>query len=642
MARMDEMNSVSEGSLPRKAVLLAAGFGSRMRPLTWSCPKPLVPIWGVPLAEHLLRMLRRWGVEEVCINLHQGAGTLRDAVSRMHAIPKISFSEEREILGTGGALRPMRSWLGNEPFWMLNADIAVDLEPEQFIDALNNPDVIAALWVTPDTGPRTVDIDAGRIRCFRSRDAGSPGTATFCGLQLLRPEIVDFLPESPFCSIVEAYEAALLAGRSVIGVAPEDAYWQDAGTLERCLSLHEEVRDAASQGKPGGSLYVAKSDASAGEDGFVSLGRGVVLGEDVELLRCIIGDGVVVEARSRVTDAIVAPGCRLSGEVEGLVAPASAVREPWLEGVLSVLALGVDDATVQGLGARGSDREFWRVVSGCNSAIVVRRGDKRAENARYAGHSELLARAGVAVPEVLAELCGGVLLMRDLGSCSLERLMKSSPVRGLRLYRDAICNLVRVQREGTALVVAEGVELEPAFGESLYRWEHDLFVEHFIGQLGWDGADVGALYTELGEISGGLSGCSPVLLHRDLQSSNILVSEERCWLIDFQGMRMGPAAYDVASLLCDPYVMLNAPQRAELMEFYHNEGGIELGEDLPRAAVQRLCQALGAFGRLSQIAGMSRYAGYIPPAGEMLEEMLAELGGSPMLRRAARCAREFA
>ena len=133
----------------RKAIVLAAGFGTRLRPLTLSRPKPLLPVMGEPMLARILDMLVSWGVEDITVNAHYLADQIEDFVKEYQGDAakgvKISVSREDEILGTGGALRPLKSWIGDEPFWLVNGDIVVeDLDPEPIEEAFEQSGRFAA------------------------------------------------------------------------------------------------------------------------------------------------------------------------------------------------------------------------------------------------------------------------------------------------------------------------------------------------------------------------------------------------------------------------------------------------------------------------------------------------------------------
>jgi len=163
--------------------------------------------------------------------------------------------------------------------------------------------------------------------------------------------------------------------------------------------------------------------------------------------------------------------------------------------------------------------------------------------------------------------------------------------------------------------------LEPAFDASLYGWERRLFEEQLlVGRYGYEALpeDVAK---ELEKVAERLAAAKQVVVHRDFQSSNILFRGTRFVFIDFQGMRYGSAAYDLASLLYDPYVKLTPELRTRLAAHYgrlcpeHSEA-VDLFFE---GAVQRLVQALGAYGRLAGL-GLSGFVQHILPALENLLE----------------------
>ena len=138
---------------------------------------------------------------------------------------------------------------------------------------------------------------------------------------------------------------------------------------------------------------------------------------------------------------------------------------------------------------------------------------------------------------------------------------------------------------------------------------------------------------ELAQVAGRLERAPRVLVHRDLQSSNVLIYRGAPHLIDFQGMRLGAAAYDLASLLCDPYSDLSSSVQQHLLAFYtRNGGGADLSDVFWWAAVQRLAQALGAFARLSTQSDMAHFADHIPATLRQMRRALDHLPGFPALR----------
>jgi len=136
----------------------------------------------------------------------------------------------------------------------------------------------------------------------------------------------------------------------------------------------------------------------------------------------------------------------------------------------------------------------------------------------------------------------------------------------------------------------------------------------------------------LREIPRHLASLSRVLVHRDFQSQNIIIQNGHANLIDFQGMRPGLAEYDLASLLYDPYVHLSEAERAELITYYRDgrdKRGVRCSEDfdskLRLCAMQRLMQALGAYGFLGLVKGNKNFLQYIPRAVRSLRDTVAKI-----------------
>ena len=603
---------------PRKAVVLAAGLGTRMRPLTTALPKPLLPFWGRPLLLRTLDALRRWGVREVLINLHHQPEVLRAAVDA--AAPRglsIAYSHEPVILGTGGALVRARAFV-DEPFWMVNADIAFDLNPAPLLARHARGRPLATWWLHGARGPRTVEMDRGLIRAFRSARPGTPGTYTFCGLQLIEPRILDYLPrEEAFATIVAAYEAGQRAGERIGGVEVPDAFWADLGTPAQYLQAHAEARPR-------------------GRGPWRALGRGVRIAAGASVEDSVVWDGARIARGAAVRDAIIGRDTRVAGAVTGIALRAADALEP-VERALLQRAGWPDGAVALPLGARGSARSFTRLVDGPRRAILVHYDPARHENTLYAGHARFLARQGVPVPRVLADDPRGcVTLLEDLGDDAILGAWRTAaPAAQEAGYRRVLDAVLRLHGPATRAARRQRIELGPAFRPRLYRWEREYFAEHMLQKrLGLGAAPVAAVLRELRGIGRQLLHAPLVLVHRDLQSSNVILRGGRPHFIDFQGMRWGPAAYDLASLLADPYMELPEPVQLALLDYYAERAG---GGDALRAlfwpaVVQRLAQALGAFARLGANRDTASFAQHIGPAWRMMARALGHLRGRPALR----------
>jgi NDP-sugar pyrophosphorylase family protein/aminoglycoside/choline kinase family phosphotransferase len=612
--------------VPEKALVLAAGLGKRLRPLTLARPKPLLPLWGVPLLGRVLDMLEAWGVKEVAVNLHWKPELIQEYLAGCASGLGVRFSHEPEILGTGGALRPLRSFFEDGSFWVVNSDIAAALDPVPLLSSFRSGGGLAAAWLEPKKGPRTVEADRkGRITCFRSPTPGVPGTYTFCGVQLVTPRIFEFLPDKKVFSIIEVYERAMEQGIFVDGVVLPGSYWDDAGTPEAYLRVHKET---AAAGLFQESFVISnRGGKQARSRKFAFVADSAKVAPDAVIEDSVILNGTRIMSGS-VLNNCIATGGTLSGRLKGVICMAATeCGVPEVAEAVAAMGWKPQSTAAVALGERGSDRAFWRVYDGASSAIVIKYSNQRPENRLYAGHARFLAEAGVPVPEVLADLPQrGCMALEDCGDDSLAGRMRARPSQASRWYVPAIRALAQMHGEGTRRAVKSGLELEAPFDAKLYAWEHGLFEEQILKRrFGYDSmpADV---RRELGKAAGRLDRAVQVLVHRDFQSSNILFKGRRLFLIDFQGMRMGAAAYDLASLLYDPYVKLTNELREWLVEEYAKcLPATEADSLVHTGAVQRLVQALGAFGRLDSV-GQSGFTRFIMPALENLLDA-ADQGG---------------
>ena len=286
----------------------------------------------------------------------------------------------------------------------------------------------------------------------------------------------------------------------------------------------------------------------------------------------------------------------------------------------------------------GSDRWFYRLrVGGTRALIVMHYGTARAENRLYVPAARFLAEIGIRVPRILAhddlERC---VWLEDLGDRDLWS-HRHDPWPELEpLYLDALEQAFRLHTRAHRELDEGTVPLNPPFDTDLYRWEQHYFFEHCIdGHFGipereWIALRDGAL---LGEIRERLAGLPRALIHRDFQSQNLMVANGRVFVIDFQGLRFGLPQYDLASLLFDPYAPPSPDRRARLLGLYREwwlDAGLDgdgFEEVFRLCALQRLMQALGAYGFLGHVRGRTWFLAHIPAARALLREVAGGLAG---------------
>lgn len=227
-----------------KAMVLAAGLGTRLRPLTLDRPKPLVAVHGRPLIAYNLLLLRRYGVTEVIINLHHHGEALRAALGDGAAFGvRILYSPEDPLLDTGGAIKNAAPLLGDDDFLVLNGDTIIDLPLDTLIAAHRAHGAAATLVLRTDPeqaryGLVEID-DTRRIRRFLGRPSAVPVPLTaymFAGVHVLSRRVFDYMPEVRTFSITRhTYPAMLEAGEQLYGL-PFAGFWRvidTAADLER-------------------------------------------------------------------------------------------------------------------------------------------------------------------------------------------------------------------------------------------------------------------------------------------------------------------------------------------------------------------------------------------------------------------------
>jgi aminoglycoside/choline kinase family phosphotransferase len=299
----------------------------------------------------------------------------------------------------------------------------------------------------------------------------------------------------------------------------------------------------------------------------------------------------------------------------------------------------------------GSDRRFYRVqcdgigippmgrashgleAHATQSLILVKYNLERAENRHYVRIAEFLTEHGIAVPKIyFHDPEEGLIWIEDLGETDLFSFREDTwLVRGA-LYRSALDEIAKLHELPQSEWSELDGEMPPEFNAALYRWEQNYFFENCLGRIfGFDETKQHQLASlpELGEIAQRLAELPRVLVHRDFQSQNIILRAGRAYLIDFQGMRPGLAEYDLASLLFDPYVCLSASEREDLCSYYIERrelgAAAELRKTLRLCAMQRLMQALGAYGFLGLVKGHRHFLRHVPAALDSLRKVVAEI-----------------
>lgn len=225
-----------------KAMILAAGLGRRMRPLTDHTPKPLLSVAGKPLLQYHLEALQRAGIGEVVINLAYLGEQIRDFVGNGEAFGlKVHYSEEPEPLETGGALLQALPLLGEAPFLLVNGDVWTDYPLAQLTEPPLPDAIDGRLLLVPNPRFHTQG-DFGLTNEQRLSLTDEAPRYTFSGISLLRPGLIADYPEKRrIFPLLEALQTAIKAGR--LEGRLHDGAWSDVGTPERLTLLRKTLGD---------------------------------------------------------------------------------------------------------------------------------------------------------------------------------------------------------------------------------------------------------------------------------------------------------------------------------------------------------------------------------------------------------------
>jgi NDP-sugar pyrophosphorylase family protein len=312
-----------------KGFILAAGFGTRLRPITHTIPKPIVPLCNRPLIGWAVDSFLAAGVRELIVNLHHLPGPIEEYLLREYAgRAEFFFSREEEILGTGGGIRRVRPQLaGEEEFLLVNGDTVQFPRWDALRAARLEHDALAALTLRhPPEGDKFTPVyfEDGLVTGFGS---GRGEAMMFAGSHVISTRVFEVLPEQAFSGIVEhAYIPSLTAGRERLAGVVDDGLWFDIGTPQRYLAASQALLAAMVRGElpaTAGSRIVGDSllhesargaavrstaGARSAIDGDVRdsiLFDDVRVGAGVVVERCIVSHGVELMSGEYRDDVIV-------------------------------------------------------------------------------------------------------------------------------------------------------------------------------------------------------------------------------------------------------------------------------------------------------------------------------------------------
>lgn len=531
-------------------MILAAGYGTRLAPITDHVPKPLLPVGGQALIDRIVAVLDRAGAGPIAVNTHHLGQQVADHILARPDAGRFTLFPEAEILGTGGALDGARVFLAeSDSFLLHNGDVLCDADLAALWDEHERTGALATLLLVDWPQVNSVEVDAGGsiVRIAGRPETAQPGSRalTFSGVGVYSRRLLDPIGPGFSSLITPLVEAVAAEPGSVRAWIPERARWSDLGTLPRWL---------AAQPDP-------------------------------------------------------------------LPEPANGA-----------------ELRLERIAGHGSPRRFWRLAAADWSAVAMQSPPEDEEFERQIAIGAWLQDQGFGPPAVLSvDEPERTLLLEDLGTRRLFEIATQEPDQALGVAQAALDWNLRLQARTGSAVAACPLATDRVLDRAMLRWETDYFRERcLIGHCGLSANETEALTPDFERLADCVQAQPQVLIHRDFQSQNLHWDGARIRPVDFQGMRTGPLGYDAASLIFDPYVDLGRKVRTELLERFADlaEGVHHLPSGQVRAMVlaaglQRLMQALGAYGFLGHVRGRPGFLAHVPAGLARLREVVARAAAEP-------------
>ncbi len=284
-----------------KAMILAAGLGTRLRPLTSEKPKPLVPIGNIPIINLLIHYLKRHGIDEVIVNAHHYYQQLIDHLDGGKPFGiHIEGRVEPEILGTGGGIKNTEDFWNADPFIIINSDILTDIDLSRALEEHQRNKNLVTLVLHDYKAFNQILIDE-RLNILEIAPKKNPGRLAFTGIHIIEPEILNHIPKGKFSNIIDCYRDLIRSGKSVRAHLSHGHYWRDIGTVESYMLANKEALiDNPFHIGPGSQIH-----GSARIEDWAVMGENTRLEENVEIRRSILWNNVTIKKGTRIIDSIV-------------------------------------------------------------------------------------------------------------------------------------------------------------------------------------------------------------------------------------------------------------------------------------------------------------------------------------------------
>jgi NDP-sugar pyrophosphorylase family protein len=301
-----------------RAIVLSAGYGTRLWPLTEDRTKPAIPILGKPLVGYVAEYLAGYGIDEIVVNLHHRPESVRRALGDGSAFGvKLHYVEEPVILGTSGALDNTREFFDRETFVVVNGKIITDIDLSVALETHRSTNALATLVLLPNTRRErfsVVEVEGRRIKGFGGMPSPTESGSVpmmFTGIHILEPRIFDYVPRGVFSdSVIHVYPQAIAKGE-LIAAHVATGKWRELSTLKRYLDISVELLRESGRSYVSGEGVVIDQSANVRDSVLwdqVKVGAGAMVNRAVLADKVTIPDGEVIE------NAVVVPRQLVEGK----------------------------------------------------------------------------------------------------------------------------------------------------------------------------------------------------------------------------------------------------------------------------------------------------------------------------------------
>jgi mannose-1-phosphate guanylyltransferase len=286
-----------------KAMILAAGFGTRLHPLTEVKPKALMPVANKPVLARNIEYLISHGITEIIVNAHHHSQQIVDYLKDGSSFGlNLKVKVETEILGTGGGIKNAEAFWDKDPFFVINSDVLTDINLAAVYRVHEASEALVTL-VLHDCEPyNQVQVD-DRWNITDIAKSNMPGRLAFTGIHVIHPEVLSHIPQGVFSDIIECYRRLIRMGNSVRACVVRGHYWRDIGSFASYLEANRELADNSFVIGPGCSV-----DSSVKLMDWGVIGENTHLAKDVEVQRSVVWEGVTLKEGIKVVDSVVTSG----------------------------------------------------------------------------------------------------------------------------------------------------------------------------------------------------------------------------------------------------------------------------------------------------------------------------------------------